>query len=108
MSVGKPLVFGYMRVLDDMTDEEAKQKQDGMTAYAEANGYQLAMIFHEYVLGGQSAFTDLVETVKRVEARHVIVPSYRELALTRPLQDAMTLQLTCVTQAEIISLDECP
>lgn len=107
MSAGMPLAFGYMRVPDDMTDEEAKQKQDGMTAYAEASGYQLAMVFHEYVLGGQTAFTDLVETVRRTEARHVIVPSYRELALTRPLQDAMTLQLTCTTQAEIISLGEC-
>ncbi|MBD2828155.1 recombinase family protein [Streptomyces globisporus] len=102
-----PLIFGYMRVLDDMTDEEAKKKQDELNAYAENNGYQLAAVFHEYVSGAQSAFGELVEAVKRAEAKHVVVTSYRELALNKSLQDAMLTHLSYATGAEVVSLDEC-
>ncbi|MFC9648072.1 MULTISPECIES: recombinase family protein [unclassified Streptomyces] len=102
-----PLIFGYMRVPDDLSDEEAKRKQDDMHTYAEANGFLLATVFHEYVSSGQSAFTELVDAVRHAEARHVIVPSYRELALNRSLQDAMVMHLTCATGAEVVSLDEC-
>ncbi|MFJ1597571.1 recombinase family protein [Streptomyces sp. NPDC088261] len=102
-----PLIFGYMRVPDDMTDEEAKRTQDDLDAYAETNGFQLATVFHEYVPGGQSAFTELIAAVKRAEAKHVIVPSYRELALNKSLQDVMLTHLFCVTGADVISLDEC-
>ncbi|MGC5344129.1 recombinase family protein [Streptomyces sp. DT24] len=102
-----PLIFGYMRVNDDMSDEEAARKQDAMSAYAEANGFQLAVVFHEYVSGAQTVFTEMVDVVRQARARHVIVTSYRELALNRSLQDAMTLHLSCAADADIISLDEC-
>lgn len=103
-----PLIFGYMRVPDDMSDEEAKQKHDDLNAYAEINGYQLAAVFHEFVTGSQTAFTELVEAVQRAEAKHVVVPSYRELALNKSLQDAMLTHLSYATGgAEVISLDEC-
>ncbi|MFF2331372.1 MULTISPECIES: recombinase family protein [unclassified Streptomyces] len=102
-----PLIFGYMRVPDDMSDEEARQKQDDLNTYAENNGFQLATVFHEYVPGAQSAFTELVEAVQHAEAKHVVVPSYRDLALNKSLQDAMLTHLSCFTGAEVVSLDEC-
>ncbi|MFE2374997.1 recombinase family protein [Streptomyces sp. NPDC059398] len=102
-----PLIFGYMRVPDDMSDQEAKQTQDDLHTYAEANGFQLATVFHEYASGAQSAFTELIEAVERAEAKHVVVPSYRELALNRSLQDAMLTHLSHATGADVVSLDEC-
>ncbi|MBV2355925.1 recombinase family protein [Streptomyces sp. J2-1] len=102
----KPLIFGYMRVPDDMSDAEARKTQDELDAYAETNGYQLATVFHEYVPGSQSAFTELVDAVRHAEATHVIVPSYRELALNRSLQDAMLTHLSHATGAEVVSLDD--
>ncbi|NJQ03199.1 recombinase family protein [Streptomyces zingiberis] len=102
-----PLIFGYMRVPDGMSDEEAKKKRDDLNSYAARNGYQLAAVFHEYVMGAQAAFTELIEAVKHAEAKHVVVTSYRELALGKPLQDAMLAHLSWVTGAEVISLDEC-
>lgn len=63
-------------------------------------------MFHEYVPGAQSAFAELVEAVKHAEVKHVVVASYRELALKRSLQNAMLAHLTYATGAEVISLDE--
>lgn len=102
-----PLIFGYMRVPDDMSDEEAKQKQDSLSSYAEKNGFHLAAVYYEYVPGAQFAFTELVAAVRHAEAKHVIVSSYRELALNRSLQDAMLTHLSYATGgAEVISLDD--
>ncbi|MFJ8848717.1 recombinase family protein [Streptomyces cyaneofuscatus] len=98
-----------MRVPDDMSDEEAKQKQDDLSAYAEKNGFHLATVFYEYVPGAQFAFTELVAAVRHAEAKHVVVPSYRELALNRSLQNAMLTHLFHTTGgAEVISLDDRP
>ncbi|WP_299541318.1 recombinase family protein [uncultured Streptomyces sp.] len=105
-SEGAPLLFGYMRVPDDMTDEEVQQKQADMGAYAEVEGFTLATVFHEFMNGGVNVFDEMAKAIQHVEARHVIVPSYRDLALTRPLQDAMTLHLEQTTGAQIVSLDE--
>lgn len=102
-----PLIFGYMRVPDDVSDEEAKKKRDDLNGYAENNGYHLAAVFYEYVTGSQTAFTAMVEAVQHAEAKHVIVPSYRELALSKSLQDVMLTHLSHATGAEVISLDEC-
>lgn len=102
-----PLIFGYMRVPDDMSDEEAKQKQDDLSAYAETNGFHLATVFYEYVPGAHSAFTELLAAVRHAKAKHVVVPSYRELALNRSLQNAMLTHLFHATGgAEVISLDD--
>ncbi|EGX58638.1 hypothetical protein SZN_16760 [Streptomyces zinciresistens K42] len=102
-----PLIFGYLRVPDDMSDEEAKNKQDDLNSYAETNGYRLVAVFHEYGTGAQTAFAELIQAVERAEAKHVVVPTYRELALNRSLQEAMLTYLSYVTGAELISLDEC-
>lgn len=102
----KPLVFGYMRVSDDMGQEEVKQKQDAIAAYAEAEGFALATVFRETASDRIPAFAQLVETVQRAEARRVIVPSYWDLARTRPLQRAMCLHIAHQTNAQVVSLED--
>ncbi|MFJ1594102.1 recombinase family protein [Kitasatospora albolonga] len=89
-----------------MTDEEVQQKQNDMSTYAEVEDFTLATVFHEFMNGGINVFSEMAEAIQRVEARQVIVPSYRDLALTRPLQDAMTLHLEQTAGAQIVSLDE--
>lgn len=64
----KPLIIGYMRVPDDMSDEEVKKKQDDMTAYAEVEGLTLAAVFHEFTAGRLDAFEEMTEAVQRTEA----------------------------------------
>ena len=102
-----PLIFGYMRVPDEMTDEEVEQRQDEMTTYAEAEGLTLATVFFEFVNDSVSAFDELVDALVRAESRHVVIPSYRDLALTAALQNAMLLRLEQAATAQVVSLDEC-
>ncbi|MEX3101453.1 hypothetical protein DF268_30300 [Streptomyces sp. V2] len=101
----KPLIFGYMRVPDDMSDEEVKRKQDGMTVYAEANGFALATVYFEFADGRVDAFAETVEAILRAESHHLLVPSYRDLAFSRALQDAMILTAEHA-RVEVVSLEE--
>ncbi|MFI9332054.1 recombinase family protein [Kitasatospora sp. NPDC052868] len=102
----RPLIFGYMRVPDDMPDEEVKLVEDQMLAYAEAQGGALGAVFHEFVHGSLSAFEELVRAVEQSGAPHAVVPSYRDLALTRALQDVMILRIEYATGAQVAALDE--
>ncbi|MEV0277217.1 recombinase family protein [Streptomyces sp. NPDC050610] len=101
----KQLMFGYMRVPSDMSDEEVNRRQADMTAYAEVEGFTLATVFHELLDGRIDAFGEMIDAIRHAEARHVIVPSYRDLALTRALQNAMILNIEHVS-AQVVSLDE--
>ncbi|UGQ14780.1 recombinase family protein [Yinghuangia sp. ASG 101] len=101
----KPLIFGYMRVPDGTSDEEVKQKHDAIAAYAELEGFALEAVFRETVSDRIPAFAELVEAVQRAEARRVVVPSYGDLARTRPLQRAMCLHIAHQTNAQVVSLE---
>ena len=101
-----PLIFGYMRVPDEMTEEEVKQRQDEMTTYAEAEGLTLATVFFEFTNGSVSAFDELVNALVHAESRCVVIPSYRDLALTAALRNAMLLRLEHAANARVVSLDE--
>ncbi|WP_256106860.1 recombinase family protein [Streptomyces sp. ODS05-4] len=102
----KPLIYGYMRVPSDMPDEEARRREADMEAYARAEGFALAMIFHEFEAVQRSALAELLQALQRTEAHNVVVPSLRDLALTDRLQDALVLQIECEANAQVVSLDE--
>ncbi|MCK8676622.1 MULTISPECIES: recombinase family protein [Streptomyces] len=101
-----PLIFGYMRVPPDMSDDEAKRKEHDMEAYAQAEGLTLGTVFHELLPNQRSAFDELVAALRRAESHHVVVPSYRDLALTERLQNALLLQIELQTGATVVALDE--
>nr|WP_257573945.1 recombinase family protein [Streptomyces sp. JJ66] len=102
----KPLLYGYMRVLSQMSEEEVRGVHARMEAYAQREGYVLASVFHEYAPETQWAFTELVDVVKRSAAHRVVVPALRDLGLSVPLQNALIVHLECVGGAHVVGLDE--
>ncbi|MCX2969302.1 MULTISPECIES: recombinase family protein [Streptomyces] len=102
----KPLIYGYMRVPSDMTDRDIQRRHGEMEAYAEAEGLLLATVFHEFAPETQSAFTELVEAVRRSAAHWVVVPTMRDLGLSVPLQHVLSVHLEAVGGAQVIGLDE--
>lgn len=103
----KPLLYGYMRVTDDVSDEDVLRRHGEMSRYAEAEGFTLGAVFHEHVPELQSAFEELVRTLQGSGAHHVIVPSMRDLALSRPLQTAMLVRMEYTAGADVYELDTC-
>ncbi|MFF1487425.1 recombinase family protein [Streptomyces sp. NPDC058319] len=102
----KPLIFGYMRVPDELTEEEAKRREDAIKAYAEKEGFTLVTIFQETQQFHFSAFEELMNALQEAEARRVVVPCYDDFAASYHLQTALVLQVQHEASAQVIALDE--
>lgn len=102
----RPLMFGYMRVPDELSEEEARSREAAMKAYAEKEGFTLASIFQELHPFHFSAYEELMNALQKAEARHVVVPSYDDLATSYHLQAALLRQVRHEASAHVVSLDE--
>ena len=97
----KPLIYGYMRVTEDMDDHEVCLMEQSLTTFADVEGYCLATIFYEYETGSQAAFTELLHELRRAEAHHVVVPSLEQLADSQIVQALMVDQVELETDAAL-------
>lgn len=91
----KPLIYGYMRVTDDMEDLEVLLIEQALTTFVNVEGYCLGAIFYEYDSSTHAAFAELVRELQRSEAHHVVVPSLEQLA------DCQIVQALMVDQVEL-------
>ena len=73
--VNQPLLLGYVRAHLLMTADELVHIKDQLKAFAEVEGYTLGKLFTEHAHTVPAAFQALVDTVRRDEARAVVVPS---------------------------------
>ncbi|WP_439946494.1 recombinase family protein [Streptomyces sp. BBFR109] len=101
----KPLLYGYMRVDQDAREGDLDQLELTFRFVAEQEGFCLATTFYEEDDGRHCAFVELVEELKRSEARHVIVPTMEHIARHRILRDSLLDQLQEETGAQVMSLD---
>ncbi|QMU73352.1 recombinase family protein [Streptacidiphilus sp. P02-A3a] len=102
----KPLIYGYMRVTDELDDAQLLRIEQLLVRHAEAEGYHLGMIFHNYAPGCLNTFAELVDTLRRSEAGHVIVPSLDHFARHPALQRALVGTLASQADAEVIEVGE--
>lgn len=89
-----PLAYGYMRVTDEGNDEEIRQLEHGIRKFAEAEGFLLVDIYHEYESGHYGTFYELVTEVKRTQVRYVVLPSLAHLSDHPHLQVQLLRRLT--------------
>lgn len=101
----KPLIYGYMRVTDDMPSSDVDQVELVFRDYAGREGFCFVTTFCEYVNGSQSAFVELIEELKRSEARHVVVLALDHLSAHSLLRRHMVERLELEAQAVVIPLD---
>ncbi|MGH3811980.1 MAG: recombinase family protein [Pseudonocardiaceae bacterium] len=92
----KPLIYGYLRVTDDLEDHELLQLECGLEKLAEAEGFCLTETRYESQPGYYGTFYELSDQLKQAQVHHVVVPSLGHLSshpllreqLIRRLEDA--------------------
>ena len=77
----RPLLLGYARMHLLMSASELVRMKECLTAFAQAEGFALGTVFTEHAHTAPAGFHALIEAVKRYEARAVVVPSLRHLAV---------------------------
>lgn len=97
----KPLMYGYLRITDDLPDDAIQQMERRLRALAEAEGFCFATTFYEYRPGYHGAFAELTEELKRAEAHHVVVLSLDHLSQHRLLRHHMLARLEFEANAQV-------
>lgn len=70
---------------DTATDDELTHTVHAMQVFAGAEGLCYVTTFFEWQTGTHAAFYEMVEELKRTEARYVVVPSFDHLSTHRLL-----------------------
>lgn len=84
-----PLIYGYIRVWPDMSDEQAAQIRRELSEYAEHEGFTVAEIFVERPYARSSAFNGLIEAVQRADIKNIVVPDLSHFCYFHDLGKAM-------------------
>lgn len=101
----KPLAYGYLRVTEDLEDDELRQLELGLQKLTDAEGFCLFAIFYECQPGYYGTFSELVEELKRTQARHVVVPSLDHLSRHPILRDQMLNRLEREADAQVWTVE---
>jgi hypothetical protein len=72
----RPLMYGYLRL--ELAGGQVPACEAQIGDFAEREGFDLAMIFHERI-HGDVALTALIGELRRSESHHVAVPSMEHL-----------------------------
>ncbi|MGH3565893.1 MAG: recombinase family protein [Pseudonocardia sp.] len=99
--VMKPLIYGYLRVPDDLDDHQIRRMERGLRDLAQAEGFCFATTFHEHQPGYQGAFQELTRELQRADAHHVVVPSLGHLSLHPLLRNMMLAYLAREADAHV-------
>ncbi|MCZ7456944.1 recombinase family protein [Streptomyces sp. WMMC940] len=100
----KPLIYGYMRVASDATDDKLDDIEQQMRSFAEVEAFCYATTFYECQNGSQAAFNALTEELKRTEAHHVVVPSMSHISTHPILLAHMVQRLELDAAAQVVEL----
>jgi DNA invertase Pin-like site-specific DNA recombinase len=101
-----PLIYGYLRIGDDETDEQIRRTEHRIKTFARAEGYSFVRFYFEADDGSRGAFAALIEELRRVEAHHVIVPSLEHFSRASMLRNCMLDFLEREAAAHVFELGD--
>jgi hypothetical protein len=104
----KPLVYGYLRICDGESDQDLQRLEQRISDFAKAEGYCFATTFYETDGGCHVAFDELIEELKRTEARDVVVPSMDHISAHPALRCLMLVRLATEANAHVYALTSDP
>jgi len=70
----KPLIYGYLRVWTDTTEQDAARTERALIDYAHREGFTVAEIFVERPYLPVPAFTGLIQAIERTETKDIVIP----------------------------------
>lgn len=94
----KPLMYGYLRL--DVANDHVAACEAQIQRFAEYEGFDLAMIFHERIHGA-TALTALIAELRRSQSHHVVVPSMEHLIRPGMSRQAVEARLWCEANAGV-------
>jgi len=97
----KPLIYGYLRVWSDTSDQDAARIERELTDYAEREGFMVAEIFIERPYLPVPAFTGLIHAIGSTETKDIVIPDLSHFCPFHGLGEAMKAILEHVAGARV-------
>lgn len=95
----KPLVYGYLRL--DVAGEQIRECERRIELFADYQGYDLGMVFHERTYG-RAGLDALIAELVRAQCRNVVVPDLEHLTRQAALRQEVETRLWCEAGAGVL------
>ena len=95
------LVYGYLRVTDDLDDHAVRAMERGLQEPAETAGLCFATTFPDDQPGYHGGFDELTRELQRAQAHHVVVPCPGHLSQHPLLRTIMALRVARDANARV-------
>ena len=70
----RPLIYGYLRVWTDTSEQDAARTERELIDYAQREGFAVPEIFVERPYLPVPAFTGLIQAMARTETKDIVIP----------------------------------
>ena len=98
----RPVMYGYLRLVNGVSGvEDTEAARRALAEFAEREGFALAQVFTERLWRSESAFSPLLEAIKRYDVKNVIVQSLWHFSRLPGLQNAMRQHIEQETGARL-------
>jgi len=97
----KPLIYGYLRVWTDTSEEEAAAAEAELTDYAQREGFSVAEIFVERPYLPVPALNGLIQAIERTETKDIVIPDLSHFCPFHGLGESMKAILEHVAGARV-------
>jgi hypothetical protein len=100
----KPPIYGYMRAYEDTPASEIMKDELLLFQWAQAEGYDLAVIYQEEQEGSIAVLTDLIRELKLTGDGIVVVPSMEHFGTSRVLQEHLSAYLVYCADVDVFDV----
>jgi hypothetical protein len=95
-----------MRAYEDTPEAEIMKDELGLFRWAQAEGYDLGVIYQEVVEGSIAVLTELIEELKTKGDRAVVVPSEEHFGTSEVLRTYVREYLVRGAEAEVFEVSD--
>jgi hypothetical protein len=97
----KPSIYGYMRAYEGTPETDIMKDELLMFRWAQAEGYELTVIYQELEEGSISVLTDLIRELKLNRDAAVVVPSIEHFGASPLLQEHLWAYVAHTADVEV-------
>ena len=97
----KPPIYGYMRAYEDTPEVEIMKDELRLFHWAQAEGYDLVVIYQEEQEGSIAVLHDLIQELKLTGDAAVVVPSMEHFGTSPVLREHLAAYLVHCADVDV-------
>jgi len=97
----RPLIYGYLRVWSDTSEEDAACTERELTDYAEREGFTVAEIFIERPYLPVPAFNGLIQAIGHTQIKDIVIPDLSHFCPFHGLGETMKAIIEHIAGARV-------